>query len=492
MVRAGSGGQLKKTAAHSAIYAIGTILSRITGLVMLPIYTRYLSPSDYGVLELLSMAIEITGILVGLRITQAMFRFYILAESKWEKQEIVSTVLLTILAASSFGAAVLYLAAGPLSVLIFGDSSYLYEFQLFAFTLITNAVSAVGLAYLRARRMPVLFVSIGAATLALQVTLNVILVVMLEMHVRGVVYSALGSGAIVAVGFCLYVFSDVGIHYSRTVGRRLVSFVAPLILGSVGAFYVAYVDKYFLRVFGSLAEVGLYALAARISSIIVTLYATFDMSWSADRFEIIKHENAREVFSQVFRFLSAALVLIGAGLALFACDFFRIMTDPEYYSAGSIVPLLVAAGIARIYTVFCNVGIMLNERTRYIAEASWIRVIVASGGYILLIPHIGVYGAALTLLGSNLIELYWINRNATREYNMGLQWKPVSSMLAAGVVCVATGMLAPVGETAWFIGRLVLYAGLAAAIYWMPVWQDGDRKMMKSGLNKITGLVVKR
>ena len=123
-----------------------------------------------------------------------MFRFYILAEDKREKQEIVSTVLITVLAASGLGAAVLYLAAGPLSVLIFGDSAYLYEFQLFAFTLITNAVLAVGLAYIRARQMPILFISIGAATLALQVTLNVIFVVMLEMHVRGVVYSALASG----------------------------------------------------------------------------------------------------------------------------------------------------------------------------------------------------------------------------------------------------------------------------------------------------------
>lgn len=480
-------GQLRKTAKHSAIYAIGAMLSRITGLVMLPIYTRYLSPTDYGVLELLLMAIEITGILVGLRVTQAMFRFYIFSEEKQEKQEIVSTVLLVVLVASGLGAAVLYLAAGPLSVLIFGNSAYQYEFQLFAFTLITNAVSAVGLAYIRVRQMPVLFVSIGAATLALQVSLNVVFVVMLEMHVRGVVYSALGSSAIVAVGFCLYIFSSVGIHYSRAIGRRLVKFVAPLILASIGAFYVAYADRYFLRVFGSLAEVGLYALAARLSSIVLTLYATFDLSWSADRFEIAKHENAREVFCQVFRFLSAILILAGVGLALFANDFLRVMTEPVYYAAGSIVPVLVAAVIASVYTVFCNFGIILNERTRYIAEASWIKVIVASGGYIFLIPRIGVYGAALTLLVSNLIQLYWINRSATREYDMGLQWKPVSILYAAGVACVATGMLMPVGELTWFIMRVGLYAGMVVVIYWAPLWQEDDRRMMKLAVSKVSG-----
>ena len=182
--------QLKKTAKDSSIYAIGTILRRITALVMLPIYTRYLTPADYGVVELLGMAIEIAGILVGLRIAQAMFRFYILAEDQAEKQKVVSTVLLTVLVSSVVGVTVLYLGAEHISRFIFGNNEYIYEFRLFVFTLVTNAISAVGLSYLRARQMPVLFVSIGAATLALQVSLNIIFVVMLEMHVRGVIYSA--------------------------------------------------------------------------------------------------------------------------------------------------------------------------------------------------------------------------------------------------------------------------------------------------------------
>jgi O-antigen/teichoic acid export membrane protein len=487
-----TGGQLRKTAKHSTIYAFGTMLSRITALVMLPIYTRYLSPTDYGVLELLIMAIEFAGILVGLRISQAMFRFYILAEDEQEKKVIVSTVLISIIASSSLGAAALYLAAEPLSLLIFGSIEYVYELQIFAFTLITNAVLAVGQTYIRARQMPILFVSIGAATLALQVTLNIIFVVMLEMHVTGVVYSSLLSGIIVSAGYTLYMIGGVGIHYSTAVALRLIAFLSPLILASIAAFYVAYADKYFLRAFGSLAAVGLYALAARISSILETLYHSFNMSWSADRFEIFKHENARAIYSQVFRFLSAALILIGAGLALFANDFFRVMTAPEFYPAGNIVPLLVAAGIARIYTMFCNFGIMLNERTRHIAEASWLKVIVASAGYILLIPYLGVYGAALTLLASNLIELFWVNRHATRAYDMGLMWSPAAGMLLAATVCVVAGMMLPAGDIAGLAGRTILYLLLVTAIYLMPVWHGNDREMMKAGVGKLRNLVASR
>lgn len=491
MSKIGAGGQLRKTATHSAIYAIGTIISRLTGLVMLPIYTRYLSPADYGVIELLSMAIEITGILVGLRISQAMFRFYILEEDGDEKKKIVSTVLLTALAASFSGASILYIAAEPLSALIFGSSEYQYEFQLFSFTLITNAVISVGQAYMRARQKPILYVLIGTITLVIQVVLNVIFVVMMEMHVKGVIYSALGSGAVVAIGYLLYIFSSVGFYFSGTIARRLISFIAPLILASLGAFYVAYADKYFIRMFGSLTEVGLYALAARVTAIIGMVYQSFNSSWSADRFEIVKHKNAKIIFSQVFRFLSAALVIMGVGLALFAGDLFHIMTSQEYYSAANIVPFLVLASIARTYVLFCNFGIMLGERTRHIAEANWLKVVVSSVGYILLIPYLGVYGAAITLLVGSLVELYWVNKKAKQEYDMELRWHAVGILFAAGFLCVLIGFLMPIGGLIWFWSRLVLFIFFIYLIYELPVWHDSDRELIKASIKRVKALVVK-
>ena len=486
------GCELKKTAKNSSIYAIGTMISRLTSLVMLPIYTRYLTPADYGVLELFTIAIELMGILIGLRITQGMFRYYILEDDPDEKRVIVSTVLLIVILASGFGSMILFLGSSSFSLLIFGSGEYEYEFQLFAFTLLTNAVSAVGLAYIRARRKPVLFISVGIFTLAMQVTLNIIFVVMMDMHVRGVVYGALISGAIISFSLMLYVFSGVGLHYSRVVAKKLLAFVSPLVLASLGSFFVAYADKYFIRLYGSLAEVGLYALAMRISSILFTIFESFNMSWSADRYEIVKKDNARDVFRQVFRFLSALLIMLGVGLSLFANDFFRVMTNQEFYSAGNIVPLLIVAVLIRLFTLFCNFGIMLKERTRHVAESAWIKAIVAVVAYLVLIPYLGVYGAAIALFLSNLFEFYWVNSKATRLYDMELQWNRVVAMIAAGFMVVAIGYMLPAGEWLFFAIRVLLYLALIAAIYLMPVWEDDDRRLIKAGLLKIPAMIRER
>lgn len=474
-----------KTAKHSAIYAVGMMLRRITGLVMLPIYTRYLTPEDYGTVELLTMAIEIAGILVGLRISQALFRFYILEEDEHQKRVIVSTVLLTIVASSGIGAGLLYLGAEPLTKIIFGTDAYIFEFQLISITLVANAIAAVGLSYLRARQMPILFVSIGMATLALQVALNILFVVIWDMHVTGVVYSSVISGCIVALGLSAYVLYHAGFHYSVDLARRLVAYVMPLILASIAAFYVAYADKYFLRLFSNLTEVGLYALAARIGSVLVTAFEAFNMSWGADRFEIVKKDNARQVYEQVFRFINAALMLVAVGLALFANDFFWLMTSSEFYPSGNIVPILVFAYLISIYTMYCNFGALYVGKTGVMAQASWLKAIFATVGYLLLIPHLGMYGAASVLLFSNFVEFIWVYKRSSRLYDMGLNWPPVIVMLLVAIACVTAGMLLPTTDILSLFFRLALYASLPVLLYILPLWSPGERSSMRLGIKKI-------
>jgi hypothetical protein len=109
-----------------------------------------------------------------------------------------------------------------------------------------------------------------------------------------------------------------------------------------------------------------------------------------------------------------------------------------------------------------------------------------------LIPLIGVYGAALAMLLGNLVELYWVNRHATREYDMGLQWKKVNILFLVCAVCVVTGMLMPVGELIWFIMRVGLFVGMAILVYYMPFWHVEDRILMKATYSNVTGRLINR
>jgi len=74
----------KKIISHGKIYLLGNILQRCVSFIMLPIYTRFLTPADYGTIELLSMILDFVGIILGLRIGQSIFRYYADYEKKKE------------------------------------------------------------------------------------------------------------------------------------------------------------------------------------------------------------------------------------------------------------------------------------------------------------------------------------------------------------------------------------------------------------------------
>ena len=126
------------------------------------------------------------------------------------------------------------------------------------------------------------------------------------------------------------------------------------------------------------------------------------------------------------------------------------------------------------------------------AEASWLKAIIATAGYLLLIPYLGVYGAAGTLLAANIVEFLWVNRHATRAYDMQLGWRPAAMMLVAGTLCVVAGSLLPGGETDAFLARIGLYLALVAALLFMPLWSGDDRRLMKAALETSVRFVLRR
>jgi O-antigen/teichoic acid export membrane protein len=300
--------------------------------------------------------------------------------------------------------------------------------------------------------------------------------------VTGVVYSTVISGIVLAGSLSVYVFAKVGVHFSRRLAAELLGFVAPLILAGFGATYVAFADRYFLRVFGGLHDVGLYALAARLGSVLGTAFEAFNSSWVADRFEIVKQDNAREVYGQFFRFLGAILLLAGAGLAIFAGDFFHIITDPEFYPAAGVVPILVAGIIIRMFVMFCNFGAVYTGRTRIIAESSWARAVVATTGFLLLIPPVGVYGAALALLVANAVEFAWLYRKSTALYDMDLEWRPVLLMAAAATAATMATQPLPAGRADFLAVRVIVYALLVVVVARLPFWRPDERALIREAL----------
>jgi len=116
--------QAQQMVKHSSIYAAGNISRQLVGFIMLPVYTHYLTPADYGVIGLLIFLVSLFEIILGGHMFQAVPKFYHQEETKLLKNSVVTTALLVTSIFSGVACILMASFSGPLAEVIFGGREY--------------------------------------------------------------------------------------------------------------------------------------------------------------------------------------------------------------------------------------------------------------------------------------------------------------------------------------------------------------------------------
>ena len=473
------GTQIKKAVSHAGIYALGNILRNGVSIIMLPIYTRYLTPADYGTIELLSMLIDFVSIILGMRLGEAIFRFYCNAVTDNDRKSVISTSLLLSVLLNGVGMAMVLLFSEPVAQLLFGDAKLTRYVELFSLTLLLQAFIEVPLIYIRAQQRPWLFVGFSLFKLVLQLGLNIYLVVVKGMHVEGVIYSALISGGIMAFLLLTYTLITAGIRFSYQMSTQLVQFSVPLMLASVGSFYLTFGDRYFLRLFGDLADVGIYALGYKFGFILIVLmWDPFEKIWATQRYEVYKRPDAKKIFQRTFVFMSILLLSAALGISLFVKDLLKIMSDPAFHQAHAIVPIILAAYVIQAWTNYCYFGLLLNRKTIQITYGSAVAVAVITVAYLTLIPLFGVYGAAWATVIGFVARFYWISWKSRLEYDMQLPWGKVSLLASLATGIYGLSWLVPEPLVPSIILRIMLFLLFFVVFMKLPILSLGEKSLV--------------
>lgn len=418
---ASSGG---KIVSHGKIYLAGNILQRCVSFVMLPIYTRFLTPADYGTIELLSMVLDFVGIVLGLRIGQAIFRFYAEYDNQKDKREIITTAIYLVFLLNVIGVLLLFLTGDLISTAVFADINQKRNLLLFSLTLLMQAFIAIPMVYLRAKERPMLFIAVSITKLILQLSMNVIFVVWLHMQVEGVIYSAVISSALIALVLVAFVIKDCGVSFSVPKAKKLISFSLPLMLTGMISFYITFGDRYFLRLYNGLDDVGVYALAYKFGFLLMFLVVNpFSAIWDFEKYKVAKADNARKMFGDIFIYYSTVVILVGIILSLFVKDILHIMASPPFWGAAKIVPIVLAAYVTNAWCEYVNFGILLKNKTIEITFGTLLSGCVITAGYLYLIPKFGAIGAAWATLVAFGTRAVWVYFRAKRLFDLGIKWR---------------------------------------------------------------------
>jgi O-antigen/teichoic acid export membrane protein len=461
----------KKLISHGSIYFAGNLMMRGVSFIMLPIYTRYLTPGDFGMIELLVMTIDLVGILLGLRVGQAIFRYYHEYREPRDKHEVVSTSLYLVGILNLVGIALILFFAQPLSILVFGNDGQKFLLMIFSITLFFHAYIEIPMIFIRILERPWLYVCFGTAKLVIQLGLNIYFVVVRQMGIEGIIYSAVISGGIMASVLIGHTLMHTGIGWSLRKAGQLVRFSLPMVATSLISFYITFGDRYFLRAYATMDEVGIYALGYKFGFLMAFIISgPFINIWDSEKYNIYARDDARKLYHSVFLLYSAAILLFLVATSLLVEDVLKIMADPSFWRAHQIVPLILIAYAFNAWYGFTNMGILISKKTVEMTYGTIIAALVATVGYLILIPVWQGTGAAITTILAFGSRCLWTTWRSGRIYDMGLQWGKVGLMGVAAAFFYALSRLSPSDVVLSLTFNLFLVLAFALSLLILPIF----------------------
>jgi O-antigen/teichoic acid export membrane protein len=439
------GGQLKRLGKHSAIYGLGGLVSRILAVLLLPLYTRYLSPSDYGKVETLIALTTVIGIALRMGIHSAFFRFYFDSPDPAARRLVLRTSFWFTMAMATAGLVGGLILAEPIADLLFGSSDD-SELVLAAFVGLWAGMNYEQLTSLfRVEERSVAFVSASLANISLTIGATLLLVVALDKGPIGVIVGNFTGTLVVYAILVGYRREQLGLQFDRGLLREMNRFGVPLVPTALFLWVTNFSDRIFLVQLADTTEVGLYSVGVRIASAMVLLLTAFRLAWPAFAYSIDDDGEARRTYAYVLTYLVALTTWVATTLALLSPWIVDWIAAPDFAESSRVVGPLAFAAVAFGAYIVVAIGIGRAKRTQFNWVVTGAAAVVNVVLNLLLIPPYGMMGAAIATVAAYSTMFAGMVWWSQQIYPVPYQWRRVATAAAAGIALVAIGKLADVG-----------------------------------------------
>ncbi len=426
--------QLKSLSKNMLIYGGGLLLKRAISFFMIPFYTRYLTPADYGLLEILELCGFIAAFFVGFGVMHSVFRFNAQAETEEARNHIKANGFLTVVMIGGPVTVLLLLCAPLIAQIGTGDRTLWPLVILVMSGVLFSEAYQLLLAYCRAEGRAVTYAIYSLGSTFLTLSLNILFLVGFGFGVKGILYSSVTTSVLFTFVLLGPRLRGGGWRPDPKLIRQMLAYCTPFIPMGLMAFTVNFADRYFLRIYSDMTTVGIYALGYKFGMVGGMLIGTpFNLVWSAQQFEIAKSPNPRETYGRVLTYYVAALVAVCTVVTVLAREVLTIMATPAYLPAATVIPVVAWGILCLNATDMLQVGILLEKRTVWLPVIWAGSTVINLGLNFLLIPTWGMSGAAWSTLAAFAFQAGATYLVSTRLYPFDVEWYRLGVVITAGI-----------------------------------------------------------
>ncbi len=446
-----------------ASYQAASVASAVLALVTLPLYTRALSRSDFGVAETLLTFIILASILLRLGLGEAFVRFYFTTPED-ERDKLARTTSAAVLLTTTTASLLAVALAGPLSELLLGfEEAGLMRIAVLGLWSFTNLEIAYALLRVDERRRTYLIASLS--NVVLSVVLTVTLVVVLDQGARGYLLGNYAASAVVLAGLWWTLRGRLGLQVGDSFALApLLAFGVPTVPADATVFALNVIDRAYILRSQSAAAAGLFALSVKLATAVILAVRGFQLAWPPLAYSIEDDDRARRFYAAVTTWYVVVAGLVVAGLTLLGRWVVRLLAAPEYFEAHEALPW-VALGWAMygLFLVLVTIGGRAGVTTRTF-PAAFAGVVVNVVVLVLLVDPLGIKGAGIALVASYAVMLVVLHLLTRRLFTVPFEWGRLAHAAALLVgVSVAGELLLPTSGAGGFAARALALAALPVA-----------------------------
>lgn len=396
---------MNKLLKNTSLYTIGNIIPQIANFFLLPVYTAYLTASDYGIVQSMQVLSVILTIFFTLAVDRAVYRLYFDFKTEENKKTYISTIAISLFSISILVLALLFLFNNLISKIY--SSIPFYPFYFYAIiTAFLTTYALLPKIYYQVNEKAGRFISLSLLQFIANTGFVLWFVVGINAGAVGWLKGLMLGNLITLPVFIWVMIKTINFKFNFTYLKNSLKYSLPIIPALLSAWILNLSDRIFIEHYFSMKEVGIYSLGYKIAGLVLIISSAFRLAYNPVFFKLANSDDqvqAKKKLSKYNYTYIVIIIIVVFCITFFAKEFLQLFFKPAYFESYKIVYLISLAYLISQVAGLFNLSIYQKKKTvvvMFIVLGSAAINILLN---FLLIPVYGIYGAAYATILSFLV-----------------------------------------------------------------------------------------
>jgi O-antigen/teichoic acid export membrane protein len=388
---------IKELGKDSFIYGLGSSLSQLIALFLIPLYSRTFEPNEYGVLALSSLMIQFSNPVLSLGLDNALFRYFAMSNNENERKSYVTTALIIKNIAVLLFIILFYFSYPLLNTFLFSGLLKLEIFILLLISLFLFSIGNIAEVLIRVQRKPKTLIAIQIPSTILGVLFSIYWVLILHWGMWGALAASLLSQLFSAIFYSFYIKKYFRADsFSILIGRQMLQYSLPYVPHRIQAQTMQWFSLFIVSQHMGITVAGIYSMINKFVKPINLIVDSIQKAWVPYKFQIHKSkQNPSEVFRIIICNYWLFILLLWCGASLIFPTIFKLLISSNYHDGIYYFPFLAIIPLAQVLNYTLTVGIELKESQKILPIGSFYGLVVVIAGSLLTINIWSPYGPIL-------------------------------------------------------------------------------------------------